>query len=348
MDTSLTDFRLHCQESILNLLWRQWSSLGVAGHAPPAAMNRLIDPEALILVTSSIGRYDPRLFDEAMDWLGKFGTLINLQRLSNLQHLTALGDAASLTAMAKWLEIHGKQPRWKMLRKANRSISTAIPNPFFLGVGGRSSVDADPIFLSQGYERSPLTVRGMSQRPHPTLAPNLMVSLRALIGVSARVEIILFLAGGQGAHATEIARATGYAPRTLQALLQEMMLSGHLLSQEPEGGSVVKVRRGINRRYHIQPADWAFLTDRKPLPQWTSWAALFSLIRRIISIIPAPEEKGKNPSVISSKIRDALIENGQSLTASGLLPLLDLRPEAPGVELLEVLSKRLPEAIQLL
>lgn len=170
-----------------------------------------------------------------------------------------------------------------------------------------------------------------------------MVSLRALIGVSARVEIILYLAGNPAAaHAAEIARATGYAPRTMQAVLQEMLLSGHLLIQEQPIQRGAKVRRGRHRRYQVQPADWAFLTGGQPLPQWTPWDALFGMAHAVITAIPAPGGKARHPAVISSQLREVLAAHGESLAAAGFLPQLDLRAEAPGTELLKTLAERLP------
>ena len=345
MDTSLINFRGNCLESTISLLWRQWCSLGVSGHATPAAMNRLIDPEALILATSSIGRYEPRLFDEAMDWLAKYGSLINLQRLKNLSEITKLGNANVVCAMASWLAVRGKQPRWKVLANRPSDIVSPIQETLFLGIDGPKAKESDDLFLAHGLERSPFQPRKMSRAPRPTLAPNLVLSLRALIGNSARVEIILFLAGGAAAHAAEIARATGYAPRTLQALLQEMLLSGHLLSQEPIGQSKAKVRRGSNRRYHLKATDWAFLIAGQSFPQWTPWAAVFAFMQQVITSIPQPNSKQKHPSIISSKLREALAEHGQALTAAGLLPSLNIRAELSGIELLQTLSERLPMMI---
>jgi hypothetical protein len=341
MDTLLLSFRARCLEAMLDLLWRQWCSLGVAGHSGPAAENHLIDPEALALATVSVGRHDARLFDEALDWLRKYGSLINLQRLKNLQRSTGLGDESVLCGVAAWLASHAAQPRWKAL--ARSGSNRKLIQPLFLGIKGSPAHETDPVFLAQGLARSPVQMRGMSRAPRPIYPPNLMIALRALIGVSARVEVILCLAGGAPAHASEIARLTCYAPRTLQALLQEMTLSGHLLIQEPSGFE--KVRKGANRRYHLQPTDWAFLTNGRPLPQWLPWAAIFSLGRQVLTAIPAPGEKGRHPAVISSKLRESLVTHGQALASAGLLPALDLRPEAPGDELLRTLAEHLPAAI---
>lgn len=344
MDTLLTDFRTHCLEATLDLLWRQWCSLGVAGHSRAADPGRLIDPEALILATTSIGRHEPRMFDEALDWLGSHGSLVNLQRLKNLQHLCGLGQPNVLGAVASWLRTRASQQKWKILVQTSRRKPGAS-EPLFLGLKGPAGKTSDPCFLAHGLERSVFQPRGMSRAPHPTSPPNLVMILRALIGVSARVEIILFLSGGGAAHASEIAHATGYAPRTLQALLQEMQLSGRLLSQEPSTQSSGKIRRGSNRRYHMQSSDWSFLTNGQPLPRWTPWAALLALIQSVLSAIPCAGAKPRHPAVISSQLRDALAQHGHALAAAGLLPLIDLRPEAPGDELLQTLADRLPKAI---
>lgn len=343
MDTLLLNFRSRSLEAILGLLWRQWCSLGVAGHSEPAVENGLIDPEALLLATTSLGRHEPRLFDEMLDWLSRYGFLINLQRLKNLQRSNGLGDERVLTCLADWLASHTTQQSWKSLATAEKSDTPV--QPIFLGSKRSAVREADPFFLAHGFERSPFQPRGMSRAPDPTLPPNLTLALRALIGVSARVEIILCLGGGGAAHAAEIARLTGYAPRTLQALLQEMLLSGHILSQEPTTIRSAKIRKGANRRYHLQPSDWGFLTKGRSLPQWKPWAALFSLVQEVLRVIPGPGEKDKHPAIISSKLRESLASHGLPLASSGLLPKLGVRPEASGEELLQTLADRLPAVI---
>jgi hypothetical protein len=348
MKTLPTDFRNSCQEAVLDLLWRQWCSLGISGHAPPANQSRLIDLEALVLATTSLGRHDPRLFDEAFDWLVCHGSLINLQRLANLQRSHALGDERVLTAIADWLVKKGSQPRWKAITKRGADMaSKLVLEPLFPDSECPQVSTLDEIFRARGLQRSVFNPRGMSRPPQPLLAPNLMAALRALIGVSARVEILLYLVGSQTAtKAAEIARATGYAPRTLQAVLQEMLLSGHLLSQEPTARHNATTARRTHARYHIQPSDWAFLTSGKPLPLWTPWASIFTLARSVLTTVPAQDAKPSHPAVISSRLRETLVAEGSALAAAGLLPSLDLRPDAPGSELLETLADRLPALLK--
>src|SRR4030043_1499831 len=83
MGMSQKNFKNIFLEHILSFLWRQWSALGVLGESrseDPWA----VDPEPLLLFTLEIGRYEPRLFDEVLDWLVVNGRWIDLQRLRGI------------------------------------------------------------------------------------------------------------------------------------------------------------------------------------------------------------------------------------------------------------------------
>ena len=339
-----TEFRKRCLDAALDLLWRQWCSLGVAGHAPPAEPSRIIDPEALLLATTSLGRHDPRLFDEGLDWLAKHGSLIHLQRLKTLHADTGLGDPAVLTAMADWLVTNGRQPKWKAIANTKGKARSDNPRILFSDTPPRSP---DPVFLRHGLLRETVNLRGMSRSPDPTRPPNLLLALRALIGVSARAEAILCLATGPAVHPAELARLTGYRPRTMQLLLQEMALSGHVLTQEPPPRPAGSGGRGSSRRYHIQAGDWAFLTSGEtPLPRWLPWPPLWSIIQETLNALGGENDTPKHPALLSSRLREFLASQGQEIAAAGLLPLLDLRATATGDELLTTLAERLPQALE--
>jgi hypothetical protein len=53
---------------ILEFLWTQWSGLGI--HADVSEKKTWIaDPEALLIASIDLGRYDPRLFDAVAAWM---------------------------------------------------------------------------------------------------------------------------------------------------------------------------------------------------------------------------------------------------------------------------------------
>ena len=66
------------------LAWDQWSQLGVSAASPPHREERAADPEALLLFTLEVGRNDPRLFDEVLDWLALNEHLVSVHRLRNV------------------------------------------------------------------------------------------------------------------------------------------------------------------------------------------------------------------------------------------------------------------------
>lgn len=341
MNQLLSRFREETKEALLGLLWRQWCSLGVAGHAEQANPDYLIDPEALVLATSSIGTLEPRLFDEALDWLGNFGALINLQRLKNIQKATSSGDEQVLSAMAEWLVSHAGQPRWKTL--AQRPPKGTPERLLFLESGGMTPRNPDPVFLRHGLSRAPFEARNMSRAPDPLQPQNLLFSMRALIGVGARAEVILYLAGGSPTHASELARATHYSPRTMQALLQEMALSGHLVVQG--GSSTGKIRKGANRRYLVKASDWSFLTNGRSFPGWFPWPSLYALGSKILTMLPTdPAQKG-HPAVLASKLRDVASRYQQSNFYLRSGEPYTLQSDASGEKLLSSLSVHFPSAI---
>ncbi len=84
MANSLPSFSEDLRRSVVDLLWRQWSALGVAGQFAPGGV-AAVDPEALLLVSTVFARHDARLFDEIADWLQQNGDWINLLRMARLQ-----------------------------------------------------------------------------------------------------------------------------------------------------------------------------------------------------------------------------------------------------------------------
>ncbi len=114
---SLTKFRDEFQELLLDFLWRQWSALGIAGHAQPLDQ-WIIDPEALFLVTCTVGRHDPRLFDEVLDWVKTNGTFMNILRLKRLLRTEKFAGERVLSAVAGLMSSKSDVLKWKSLAES--------------------------------------------------------------------------------------------------------------------------------------------------------------------------------------------------------------------------------------
>lgn len=114
MQQPLTEYRSRYLETLLDFLWREWTALGMAGH-DRTPRGHVVDPEAILLLTCTVGRYDPRLFDEVMDWLLKNGRFINVQRLRNILRKEDFRGGPVLAAIADWLSQQGNPAKWKLL-----------------------------------------------------------------------------------------------------------------------------------------------------------------------------------------------------------------------------------------
>jgi hypothetical protein len=268
------------REPLLELLWQQWSALGVSGHdtSRPQAM---IDPEALVLVSSVFARYDARLFDEMFDWLRANGTWINVQRMCRLQKEHALGDASILGALAAHLTDDSAHLKWKALAKRPGAISEVRPLFPHLPVLNQT----DEKFKAWGWLRPPVDHRGLSRPPRPDQSATFILKLRALFGRQSRAEVLAWLLAHESGHPAQIARETGYFRGSIQIVLNELELSGHIQA----------TRLGREKRFAARKEHWRFLqtwTNDGDFPRWLPWPVLFTLFKRVHDLVDQPAFAG--------------------------------------------------------
>ena len=153
MKTSLQQFRDDYLEMLLRFLWREWTTLGVAGQER-GALRHVVDPEALLLFTCSLGRYDQRLFDEVLDWLTKNGRFLNVQRMKNILGKEDFGGGKVLSAVADWLSQQSDPMKWKLLAKMDGQTSES-QSLFYLSNGRALPLahrHPDVIMMTSGWQ----------------------------------------------------------------------------------------------------------------------------------------------------------------------------------------------------
>ena len=343
MTAPLHEYRAQYLDTLLDFLWREWTALGVAGR-DRTPRQHVIDPEALLLLTCTFGRYDPRLFDEVMDWLLKNGRFINVQRLRTMLRKEDFQGGPVLVAVAHWLSRHGNPAKWKSLTQssvrtgANRKQhpalaggpvpsgldrvredrvreeagsmtgygaslktepgATAIPL-FYLPDGRYLPVlrDEDETFRRHGFLRPPLTPRGYSVSfPTDTGAARLL-RLRALFGVSARSDIVNYLALNGVGHPREIARELYYAQKSVHDVLVDLQCAGVALS----------ARTGRERTYRLTPEGLHLVEDGPPVENWVNWPMLLAAAEKVWLLIDRLIGSAETPDGHSSATR-AVIE----------------------------------------
>jgi hypothetical protein len=295
MTISPLNFKATVREGLLDLIWRQWSALGVAGHAS-GAPDWAVDIEALVLVTTRYGRADPRLFDEMLDWLWGNAQWVNVQRLRNIQKKVPLGDECVLSAIAAWLCQRSPLLKWKPLVTTPANGDPPTVSLFRFQDGREMPVrgEVDPIFARHGLMRPLVERREMSRPPNPQHAAALAWKLRCIWGVQARCEFILWLIAHERGHAAEIARATYYYPRTVEDALRELTASG--LVRCAQGGR--------SNRYWIDSDAWMLFLrsweNPRGFPKWFDWPRLFYCLDRFIHV---GEGRELSPLLHASELR---------------------------------------------
>jgi hypothetical protein len=278
MKNSLLSSNHDLRRSIVDLLWKQWSALGVSGHIAPGG-KAIVDPEALILLSSVYARHDARLFDEIADWLQQNGIWINVLRLTRMQNEFELGDATILGALAEHMTKDSSHTKWKVLAK--HSAKTDEPKLLFSHLIAPNQ--ADETFRQWGWLRPPMERRGLSRPPKPNQPASFLLKMRSLFGRQSRAEVFAWLLTHESGHPAQIARETGYFRGSVQNVLNELELSGHVFA----------TREGREKHFVIQREQWRFLLtwapDRTPeFPRWVPWAVLFTIIRRFHDLLASP------------------------------------------------------------
>lgn len=299
MEPPLNAFRLEFQAGVQHLLWRQWTALGVSGQERNWTRTPL-DPEALILATCTLARRDPRLFDAMLDWMRVNGRYVSVHRLHRLLAGGPFAGGAVFAAVASTVSEGGGALKWQRNSRRAPSQSASSSEPLFFTPDGSPLIvvrEPDTRFLAVGFLRDRYEPRNAAGRFHADIPANLLLRLRALLGVNARCEIMAYLLLNQRGSPRAVARACGYYPATVAKALADMVDSGFLVSQV----------EGRHRYYTLVPDVWRslFLGDANP-PQWISWPILFAAFEQLWAFMEAPERSGQSPLAQASALRRIL------------------------------------------
>lgn len=330
MRMSQKDFRDIFLDNILDFLWRQWSTLGVSGEAGKK-VPWVIDPEALLVFSLDIGRYEPRLFDEVVNWLVINGHWVDIQRLKGILRKSSDETIRLMGAVSEFLTSQGKERKWSNL--ARFCIKNVPKNPEYLFKEKVSkarelltTIENDSSFLKYGFVRNVLKRSSKSTAVIPTSKSTLRFMLRALFGVGSRAECILYLLTRDAGHPTEVAKAIGISVRGAQDALIELSKSGLVLTR-------VTGKRKIEY-WLSQEKWWEFLAKgsfediRRPV--WIDWIILFGALLKVWETFLEIGET-KSEYMKSSRLRDAMEIVGNEFARSGIdipsIPGRNVRPE---------------------
>jgi hypothetical protein len=112
-----------------------------------------------------------------------------------------------------------------------------------------------------------------------------------LFGVNARADILVYLLTHDDGHPPEIARQTGYFPKTVQMTLAEMACSGN----------VHPARKGREKHYRLEPADWNLLRAKAGTtaagPEWVAWPQFYAAMTGIWELLQNQKLSQASPAL---------------------------------------------------
>ncbi|MDJ0766087.1 MAG: hypothetical protein QNJ97_24100 [Myxococcota bacterium] len=311
----LKSFKQQLQEHLLDLLWRQWCAIGVYGDLLPAR-RLVIDPETLLLMTCSLGRLEPRMFDEALDWLAVNGNFINTQRLATLLKQHPFTGQETLTAIAAYLNTQDKSAKWRSLSQAT---TVSQKEPLFQRKDGRKMAsfgEVDPVFAAYGFLRGKVVLRRHSQVFDPVRSTCFLLKLRAFCGVNARAETCLYLSTHpRGAHPSLIARESGYYQKTIQDVLVNMTKSGLVRCREAGREKIYSIREELVESLQL---------GTNGTPQWMTWPPVLVFLASVYFKLDEPGFFELDPLVQSTELRKLTKSTRKALDAAGFIDLTDI------------------------
>lgn len=292
------------QSRLASFLWGQWAQMGVLATAERSD-RWAADPEALLLLTFEVGREEPRLFGEVLDWLVKNERLVSVQRLRNLVRDDA--DRALVEAVLGWLGQGRRRPRLQARPGPSGAASEA--QPFFrnssLPVG-----DPDPAFLAQGFLKPRSEPSAKSQAPDLLLPINFAFRLRQLLGIGARAETarVLLTIDAPRVNAQVLAASTAYTKRNVQEAVTALTGAGVLYSSEV----------GNEQAFSIPRDSWAQFLELDELPRQEDWPQLFGVFRKALRWLADPAHEGLSDYMLSSETRTLAEEVAPDLRFAGV------------------------------
>ena len=248
--------------------WGQWAQLGVLAESSRRDA-WAVDPEVLVLFSLEVGRDEPRLFDEVLDWMLVNERLLSVQRLRNFADG---GEARALVdAALAWVARYRPRQRLKTPR-ADTLPSAADAEPLFRGARGSRS--SDETFLAHGFARGKLEPSGKSRAPNLMAPPAFAFRVRHVLGLSARAEVIRFLLTVDAPLVTAavVAETAGYSKRNVHEALSSLAAARVIEA------AVV----GNEQRYGIDKTRWARLFDLEELPSHRDWPQLLRATLRLL------------------------------------------------------------------
>lgn len=283
----------------LDVVWRQWGQLG-SGAASRGRLQRLIDPEALVLASLALVSEEPRLADVLYDFAVLNSDFLSIQRIKNLRadydDSTPMLISEGISWFARVAMERGKDMRWRSVIK-------------------RSSTHADTDFSDYAarWAEPPIRLNKVRGRRVRLGEPSALIFRLRLIfgaGIKADMMALLLAADTQWTTVRDIADVTGY---TVAAIRRS--------SEDLSGAQMIQSREDTPAAYRISSDAWRHaLGVEEEIPKWGSWRERFAFASEFVSWSNEMTTRSLSPYALGVQGRE-LIERHRRVFEKDLLAI---------------------------
>lgn len=277
---SPTEFRENLKEKLLELHWRQWSTLGVFSHIEET--ENIIDLEALIISSLLIGDYDKRLLSSSLEWIKKNGEWVGVSRIKQIGRFFSRVD-----------------------KQLKRSFVHKVLIEYISGIlkDGCVSKDLERLNeenISGDYKNVLLSLENRDVTVEPLIQkyPLLQLYFRGIFGVNARTEIFLYLLLEGKGNSNRIAREIYYDQKNVYRILKRWAMAGFLGEETRKKETIYFLKSGRE-----------LAGDIKPRGNYINWCRVFYFFSRLL-IAAGTEPWAGDTYLLSSLFRDVSEEAG--------------------------------------
>ncbi len=222
----LENFFKKVNKGLLEICWSHWKRLGAYVEGPVNYCST--DPEALILLTTLIGKHDQRLLEIMAQWIHHYEHLIPIDRMKRVLDELSCAKFADphfslLNDVLQGALPESKKPRWKSIE-------------VILARGDGKSAE------EKAYK---VETRKKLESHEKIIANNAQLTLRCLFGPSSRADILYCLVVLQKSRRTLFQAIS--APHLARHLHYDRTAVHHILGDLEEGHIIRKTKKPIHR-----------------------------------------------------------------------------------------------------
>ena len=308
---SVNKFKQELLDSILTLIWKQWTQLGIAGQIN-ANDNFVLDPEALLIFSAHFARYDQRLYDLVIDWLQCNGESINQPRLKALLKRFPHADRNSLGFITASVN----------LKKWNVFAKTLLPEdietePLFFENDFVSTPDENA--LRYGFKRNRYVQSNKVMPFSNNGNASLLLRLRGAFGMSARAEAILTMLNKEFCRIQDVADAGGFSWKAASDVLDELCTSGVAVTLD-------KNKRG--RTYFLKDVSTMCSLFGVDTVKFPDWLTVFEMLSTVWKCISNPLLAEVSEKTVSGELQREFTQKiSDRLQNCGIVPLSKLNAD---------------------